>query len=726
MLTSGNINELYGILNANNNNPHNFLGMHKEEVRGISSIAIRTFNPIAKSIFVLDLESNKKYEMELVHTTGFFEIIIPKRDFFNYKYIIETYENQYESYDPYSFLPQISDYDIYLFNSGTHYEIFNKLGANCAIVNGIEGVIFGVWAPNAINVSVIGDFNNWDGRRNPMRILGNSGVFELFIPYLREFDKYKFEIKDIYGKITQKTDPYGFMQEHRPSTASLVYDINGYEWKDKEWVKDRENKDILNSPINIYEVHMGSFKKPKDREFYSYRELEDLLIPYVKEMGYTHIELMPISEYPFDGSWGYQVTGYFAPTSRFGTPKEFMSFIDKCHQEGIGVILDWVPGHFPKDGHGLANFDGTALYEHMDPRQGEHQEWGTLIFNYSRNEVRNFLISNATYWIEKYHIDGLRVDAVASMLYLDYCRNEGQWVPNKYGGRENLDAVEFLKHLNSIISNRYKNILMCAEESTSWEGVTKPAKYDGLGFNLKWNMGWMNDFLEYMEKDCVYRKYHHNNLTFSMVYAYTENFIEVLSHDEVVHGKRSLIDKMPGDIWQKCANHRLALAYTYAHTGKSLTFMGSEFGHFREWSENRELDWFLLDIPHHKQIQSFVRDLNHLYKDNGAFWENDFNSKGFSWISCDDAERSLLFFLRSGKKDSILVFCNFTPATYRDFEVCIPMEGQFIEVLNSDSALYGGSEVTNTSVIKSYKDENGTNFIKINIPPLGVSFLKLK
>jgi 1,4-alpha-glucan branching enzyme len=623
--------------------------------------------------------------------------------------------------------------DLHLFGQGTHYEIFNKLGATPMNVDGVDGVLFGVWAPNAKRISVVGDFNGWNGMRNPMRSLGGGGVWELFIPGLANYDKYKFEILSNTGAFFHKSDPYAFFAELRPSTSSMVYDMRGYKWRDSKWMKKREKQDPLNGPVNIYEVHPGSWRKVAEDgwRFMSWPELARELIPYVKDLGYTHIELMGVSEYPFDGSWGYQVTGYYAPTSRYGSPHEFMAFVDDCHANDIGVIMDWVPAHFPKDAHGLAEFDGTRLYEHADPRQGEHPDWGTLIFNYGRNEVKNFLIANALYWIKEFHIDGLRVDAVASMLYLDYGKNYGQWVPNKYGGRENIDAVEFMKHMNSVLLSAHPNVLMIAEESTAWTGVTRPAEHDGLGFSLKWNMGWMNDFLEYMTKDSVYRRHHHHNLTFSMVYAYSEKYILVLSHDEVVHGKCSLADKMPGDTWQKLANLRSALGFMMGHPGKKLLFMGGEFGQFSEWSEARTLDWFLLDqYEHHRQMLDYTRDLNNLYLREEALWQSDFDGGGFSWINCDDNERSILSFMRIAHKkktvEYVLFVCNFTPCPHLDYRMGVPANIQYTEILNSDAGKYGGSGIINPEPLhaQDHLCDGKQYSIPIKLPPLGMVVLK--
>ena len=734
MIFTQNLTEINRIINAEHSDPHVILGLHEYEKDGADVLAIRTFYPGAKRITLTDpADETFICELEQIHEDGFFEKVITERSkWFRYKLKIEDYEaNTWSTFDSYSFPRVLSELDLHLFGEGTHYQIYDKLGAHPKTLDGVEGVAFALWAPNAKRVSVIGEFNNWDGRRNQMRMLSNSGVWEIFIPGLVKYDKYKYEIKTSDGRILQKTDPYGNFAELRPSTASLIYDINNYKWKDSKWIKNRNENSPLAGPVNIYEVHLGSWKYKEDEDrFYSYVELADELVDYVKQMGYTHIELMPIEEFPFDGSWGYQVTGYYSPTSRYGNPEEFMYFIDKCHQNGIGVILDWVPAHFPKDAHGLAKFDGTALYEHEDPKKGEHPDWGTLIFNFGRKEVKNFLIANALFWIEKYHLDGLRVDAVASMLYLDYGKYDGQWISNEYGGRENTDAVELMKHMNSVILGKHPNIIMAAEESTAWAGVSRPVASGGLGYNLKWNMGWMNDFLSYIEKDPVHRKFHHSNLTFGMVYAYSENFVLVLSHDEVVHGKRSLIDKMPGDIWQKCANLRLSYSYMYGHPGKKLLFMGSEFGHFREWSEAKQMDWFLLEYKHHAQIKLFVRDLNELYKNERAFWYDDFKGTGFEWVNCGDWERSTLSFIRKTNKaeDTLLFVCNFTPVPILSQKVGVPHAGMYTEILNSDSEEYGGGGVINSSALiteNSECDKRDYN-ITVDIPPLGAAIFKYK
>lgn len=735
MLTTISMNELQQIVNANYGDPHQILGMHEFKSKGEDCLVVRAFIPQAEKMTVIDDASpENRWEMDMIHSDGFFECIIMGRtEWFKYKYEVKWKgeDKVNEIYDAYSFMPTIEEMDYYLFNQGTNYQVYEKLGANPVVMDGVSGVAFGVWAPNARRVSVIGEFNSWDGRRHPMRALKSSGVWEIFIPGLRDFDSYKFEIKTADGAIIQKQDPFGKMAELRPSTSSKVFDINNHQWNDAGWYEGLKNRDKYDIPMNIYEVHLGSWKRVEDEDnrFLTYLELADQLIPYVKEMGYTHIELLPIEEHPFDGSWGYQVTGYYAPTSRYGTPDEFMTFVDKCHQAGIGVFLDWVPAHFPKDAHGLGRFDGSALFEHSDPRQGEHAEWGTYIFNFGRSEVKNFLIANALYWVEKFHIDGLRVDAVSSMLYLNYAKEDGQWVANQYGGSENLDAIEFLKHLNSIMAERNPYALMIAEESTSWPNITKSVKEEnGLGFSLKWNMGWMNDFLEYIEKDPIYKKYHHNNLTFGMVYAYTERFVLVLSHDEVVHGKRSMLDKMPGDLWQKFANLRAAYGFMFGFPGKKLLFMGGEFGQFIEWNEKRPLDWFLLEYQHHQTMLDYVKRLNHIYLENEALWVHDFNCEGFEWIDANDNTRSIYSFIRKGRKkeDTLVVICNFTPNTYEGFRQGMPFEGNWHEILNSDAEEFGGSGVINvypyyTERIESHGREWS---MVLRLPPLSVVILK--
>lgn len=734
MISTVSIYEMNLIVNCEHKDPHTVLGMHEVLHDDREVVAVRAFLPGAKELYVIDKnDENAVYKADRIHEDGFFETVIEDRHkWFDYKFRIVYWDgNENITADAYSFPPTVSDYDKYLFGAGNHYEIYNKLGANICEINGTEGVSFAVWAPNAKSVSVIGSFNYWDGRSAQMRMLGNSGIWEIFIPGAAEFDRYKFRIKDRNNNVTDKSDPYGFYMEKRPQNASIVYDLGVYRWKDAKWIKQRETSDPYRSPMNIYEVQLGSWMRVPEEEdrFLTYRELADKLVKYVKKMGYTHIELLPVSEYPFDGSWGYQVTGYYAPTSRYGEPDDFRYFVDCCHQKGIGVIIDWVPGHFPKDANGLARFDGTALYEHEDWRKGEHKEWGTYVFNYGRKEVSNFLIANALFWIKEYHIDGIRVDAVASMLYLDYFRNEGEWIPNKYGGRENLEAVEFLKHMNSVIKGTYEGVLTFAEESTEWEGVTKGADRNGLGFSFKWNMGWMNDFLDYMKKDPIYRKYHHNNLTFGITYAYSENFVLVLSHDEVVHMKGSMIGKMPGDIWQKFANLRAAYGFMYAYPGKKLLFMGNDIGQYSEWNEAKSIDWHVLENDFNCKLNLFLQDLFKLYKKEPAFWERDTYPEGFEWIECDDAENSVVSFVRHGAnvEDLIVIICNFTPKTVEGYDVGVPYEGYYKEILNSDDEKYGGSGVINKKAVRSKKEHCNrcANKITINLPPLATSVFTL-
>jgi 1,4-alpha-glucan branching enzyme len=701
--------EIEKIIHADHRDPFAILGIHPVQVDGERGVSIRAFLPEAAEASAVDSQDpNSAYPLSLIHPDGFFELFVQNREIFSYYIIIKTHDgNLLKFHDPYSFLPIIGDIDRHLFNEGNHFLIYEKLGAHLIDVNGIKGVHFAVWAPNAKRVSIIGDFNKWDGRRHPMRILGSSGIWELFIPGIKEGEIYKFEIKTQANHLLVKADPYAFYSEVRPKSASIVWDINKYEWNDGEWMARRENTNHLNMPVAIYEVHLGSWarhvlskvegKAEGGNRFLTYREIAPLLVDYVNDMGYTHIELMPVMEHPFDASWGYQVTGYFAPTSRFGTPEDFMYFVDYCHQNNIGVIVDWVPAHFPRDGHSLIRFDGTALYEHEDPRKGEHPDWGTLIFNYGRHEVRNFLISNVLFWCRKYHLDGIRVDAVASMLYLDYSKRHGEWVPNIYGGRENLEAIDFLKRLNEIVHGRFPGIITIAEESTAWGGVSSPTYLGGLGFTFKWNMGWMHDILDFMTKDPIFRKYHHNNLTFAMLYAFHENFILVLSHDEVVHGKASLLGKMPGDIWQKFANLRLLLSYMYAQPGKKLLFMGGDIGQWNEWKHNQSLDWHLLQYESHAKLQRFVKDLNHLYKSEAAMWEIDFEYAGFEWIDFHDWERSIVSFIRRGKDpDNHLVFVfNFTPAPRFNYRIGVPSHCLYKEILNSDASIYCGSNLGN-------------------------------
>ena len=729
MLTTTKLYDIFHIVNGEHSDPHTVLGMHEMEEDGRKAVVVRAFLPDAAGITVIDYANKrKKYPMERLHADGFFEVTIADREEW-FRYQLEYTDadgNTWRSYDPYSFSPTLSEFDRHLFGAGTHYEIYEKMGGRLMTHEGARGAAFSVWAPNAKAVSVIGDFNNWDARRSPMRRLGESGIWELFLPAAAEGDKYKFHVTQCDGRVVDKTDPYGVYAEVRPNNASVLYPLKRYKWKDRRWMTARRKYDFRTAPMNIYEVHLGSWKRAEGDRFLTYTELAEQLIPYVKEMGYTHIEMLPVEEHPFDGSWGYQVTGYYAPTSRYGSPDEFKQFVDACHQNGISVILDWVPAHFPKDDFALARFDGTALYEHQDPRLGEHIQWGTYIFNYGRKEVANFLLANALYWMDIFHIDGLRVDAVASLLRLDFCKEEGQWLPNVYGGSENLEAIEFLKHMNSVIAEREPGALMIAEDSTAWPGVTKKVDEGGLGFSLKWNMGWMNDFLSYIKLDPIYRKYHQNKLTFGMAYHYAENFVLVLSHDEVVHTKSSMIGKMPGDVWQSFANLRLSYGFMMGHPGKKLLFMGGEFAQYSEWSEARSLDWHLLQYADHQEMQAYVKELNHLYAEEPAFWAEDFDPNGFQWIECDDAESSIVSFVRRSKEKELVFLCNFTPVVHRGFSLGVPQEGVYHERLNSDAAHFGGSDVINAVPLQSKAEPAGRCpfRVELDVPPLGMVILE--
>jgi len=629
---------------------------------------------------------------------------------------------EHVSYDPYCFPPQLSEFDLHLFGEGRHWHIYRILGAHRLQVDDIPGVRFAVWAPSAERISVVGDFNNWDGRCHPMRVRGNSGVWELFIPGLSVGQAFKYEVRSRKGDITLKTDPYGQQFELRPANATCVPSApQAYRWQDSGWMEKRQNSDWQHAPFSVYEAHLGSWRRDEHGNFMNYRQLATELVDHVKETGFTHIELLPVTEHPLDASWGYQTTGYFAPTSRFGEPDDFRYFVDYCHQHDIGVLLDWAPAHFPKDAHGLANFDGTALYEHADPRRGEHHDWGTLIYNYGRNEVRNFLISSAIYWLEEFHIDGLRVDAVASMLYHDYSRPASEWIPNIYGGRENLEAAAFLRELNTITHAEYPGSVMIAEESTAWPGVSRPVDAGGLGFSMKWNMGWMHDSLRYMSHDPVHRKYHHNDLTFGLLYAYTENFMLPFSHDEVVHGKQSMLYKQAGDTWQQFANLRLLYLYMFTFPGKKLLFMGSEFAQGREWNFNGGLEWHLLEYECHKGVQTLVGDLNRLYREKPALHHYDFSEAGFEWIDCIASDFSILSYLRKGDDDAVVVVLNFTPVPHHKYRIGVPEAGDYAELLNSDSSYYDGSDVGNKGHISTTAEpSNGhAQSLLLTLPPLG-------
>ncbi len=629
---------------------------------------------------------------------------------------------------PYSFSPQLGEMDVHLFTEGKHHHAYRFLGAHHQCIDGIDGCLFALWVPNAERVSVVGDFNQWDGRRHPMRCLGSSGIWELFIPELPIGAAYKYEIRNQHGHCLLKTDPYAQAMALRPDNTSHIADPQPFDWQDQAWLQKREQSDWQQQPLSIYEVHVGSWQRDQNHHFLNWRTLAKTLLPYVKSMGYSHIELLPIAEHPLDQSWGYQVTGFFAPSARHGSPEDLRYFIDQCHQQGVGVLLDWVPAHFPKDEFALAKFNGEAVYEHADPRQGEHQDWGTLIFNYGRTEVRNFLITNAIYWLEEFHIDGLRVDAVASMLYLDYSREDGQWLPNAHGGRENLEAIAFLRDMNSTVHQLFPGVLTIAEESTAWPMVTRPVDVGGLGFSMKWNMGWMNDNLSYIELDPIYRQYHHDQLTFSQMYAYSENFVLPLSHDEVVHGKRSLLSKMPGNDWEKMANLRLFYAWQFANPGKKLLFMGGELGQWQEWNEATALAWDEASTPAHQGIQTLVRDLNQLYRQEPALHELDFSAEGFQWIDCHDVQQSVLSFVRWSAEHQQHIVCvhNFTPLVRAHYRLGVPASHAYREIFNSDSHYYGGSNQGNAAHIE-VSDNPWMGFshsIEITLPPLASLFLK--
>ena len=692
---------------------------------------IRALVPTAERISVTRNGSGS-VEMERRHPAGIFEAVLPgTAEIPDYRLeVLYHGGSTSEIDDPYRYGRILSDYDLYLFGEGKHTRIYEKLGAHPTTIGGSAGVHFAVWAPNAKRVSVVGDFNAWDGRRHPMRSLGGSGVWEIFIPGLYVGEKYKFEILSRYGEVVLKSDPFGFAFELPPQNASVVA-APAYDWKDAEWMRSRASADSwFHQPMAVYEVHLGSWSRiPEESGRYlTYRELAERLIPYVKEMGYSHIELLPVMEHPFSGSWGYQVIGFFAPTSRFGKPEEFKAFVDECHANGIGVILDWVPGHFPKDAHGLAQFDGTALFEHEDPRQGEHRDWGTLIFNYGRNEVRNFLLSNALFWLEEYHLDGLRVDAVASMLYLDYSRKEGEWVPNRFGGRENIEAIAFLRELNTLTHGEQPGSITVAEESTAWPSVSRPTYLGGLGFTYKWNMGWMHDTLKFTARDPLFRKWAQNEITFSMLYAYTENFILPYSHDEVVHGKRSMLDKMPGDSWQKAANLRALYAFMYAHPGKKLLFMGDEFGQWREWNNEGSLDWDLLPHFPHKELLTFVRALNRLYMSQPALFERDYDQHGFQWIDSTDHENNVIAFLRRGAsaQEEIVAVFNWTPVLRESYRIGAPVAGTWQVLLNTDATDFGGSGTGPTGAIETEatRAHGMEQSFTLSLPPLGAVVLK--
>ncbi|MFP3546787.1 1,4-alpha-glucan branching protein GlgB [Rhizobium sp. SIMBA_035] len=712
--------EMLAIVEGRHGDPFAFLGPHRSQNGGIT---VRTFVPGALGVELLDRATGAVLAVSsLVHAGGVF--LGPVQSDAGYRLRILWPNGAQETEDPYRFGPLLGDLDLHLISQGTHYQLSSALGANPVTIDGIQGVRFAVWAPNARRVSVVGDFNSWDGRRHPMRSRREAGVWEVFIPDLTVGDRYKFEILDGQGNLlAQKADPVARASEAAPSTASIVASPEPVKWRDAEWVKRRAERDILNGPISIYEVHAGSWLREMTDGGRSldWFELSQRLIPYVKEMGFTHVELLPIMEYPFGGSWGYQPLGLFAPTGRYGTPEDFGYFVDRCHESDIGVILDWVPAHFPSDVWGLARFDGTALYEHEDPREGFHKDWNTLIYNLGRSEVKGFLIASALEWLDRYHVDGLRVDAVASMLYRDYSRAEGEWIPNRNGGRENLEAIEFFKHLNSVVRDRHPNILMIAEESTAFPKVTASPAVGGLGFDMKWNMGWMHDTLHYISDNPVYRKYHHGSMTFGMIYAYTERFILPFSHDEVVHGKGSMLGKMPGDDWQKLANLRALYGFMWGHPGKKLIFMGCEIGQKNEWDHDASLDWDLLDDPRHRGLQRLVRDLNRVYAHFPSLQYGDLHPDGFEWAVADDAENSVLALIRydQTRDTACLIVSNFTPVPRQGYRIGVPFDGLWRKMLSTDDAVYGGSGTDTGDVAAQFVAAHGRPIsVEADLPPL--------
>jgi len=732
--TTVELDQVHRLVEGRHENPFELLGPHEVQDSGRRALAVRAYLPDSAQAWVIDpAEPDSPRAMRRIHPAGLFEALCPSHNGNGGPhYLLRTVDdkgNQTLMHDPYAFPPLLTDFDLYLLGEGRHWQSYNRLGAQRRTVDGVEGVNFAVWAPNATGVSVVGDFNGWDGRRHPMRKHIPSGYWELFIPGLAEGTLYKFQIRH-YDWVFEKADPFAFAAEAPPRTASKVVDLSRYEWGDVEWMARRPEVNWLEQPLSFYEVHLGSWRRPGDdpQRWLDYRELACQLVEYCQEMGYTHLELLPVCEHPLSASWGYQTLGYYAPTARHGGPEDFMFFVDYCHQHGIGVLLDWVPAHFPRDGHGLRRFDGTALYEHADPRQGEHRDWGTQIYNYGRHEVRNFLISSALFWMDKYHIDGIRVDAVASMLYLDYSREDGDWIPNQYGGRENLEAISFIKELNEQCHGQFPGVLTVAEESTAWPSVSRPTYLGGLGFSLKWNMGWMNDTLRYMHHEPIHRKYHHDELTFSLIYAFHENFVLPLSHDEVVHGKGSLLGQMPGDLWQKFANLRLMFSYMWTHPGKKLLFMGSDFGQWHEWNYDTSLQWHLLQWDTHQGVKKCVADLNQLYRREKALHELDFEWAGFEWIDCHNYEDSTLSYVRRARDpaDFLVIACNFTPVPRHNYRIGVPEACWYEEVFNSDSSFYAGSNLGNGSGVagEELSSHGRPASIRLTLPPLAVVVLK--
>lgn len=710
--------EIERLLRLDHHNPHSVLGAHPSK----AGVVIRAFRPEAKVVTVID-DKNKRHVMIRRDPRGLFELLLEDRkETFSYQLEIQYENDTFTVRDPYTFLPTLGEMDLYLLGEGRHEELYQKLGAHVRTVDGVSGISFAVWAPSARSVSVVGDFNRWDGRLHQMRVLGSSGIWEIFIPEIEAGTFYKWEIHTQSGDRKLKTDPYAQAMELPPSTASQVF-ASKHEWNDHDWMTDRETANPWKRPQSIYEVHLGSWRRVPEEENrpLSYRELADQLVDYVTDLGFTHVELLPVQEHPYSKSWGYQVSGYFAPTARHGTPDDFRFFVDRMHQRGIGVIVDWVPAHFPKDDFALGRFDGTALYEHVDPKEGEHPDWGTYVFNYGRAETRNFLLASALYWLSEFHIDGLRVDAVASMIYRDYSRKAGEWVPNEFGGRENLEAISFLKELNSVAHRHHPGTLIVAEESTAYPGVSRPTHLGGLGFGFKWNMGWMHDTLAYFSKEPVHRKYHHNNLTFGLLYAWHENFVLPLSHDEVVHGKKALLDKMPGDRWQKFANLRSLYGFMWAYPGKKLLFMGGDIGQWSEWNSESSLDWHLLGGHEHRGLQHLLRDLNGAYRDQKALFETDFEASGFQWIDVNNADENVLAFMRTASNgEQIICLCNLSPVLRTDYRIGLPKGGWYPEIVNTDSEVYGGGNKGNNGGVnaESIPWHNLSHSASVTLPPL--------
>jgi 1,4-alpha-glucan branching enzyme len=749
MHTQVSLSSIANLIDGTHENPSSILGPHPIDYRGQAATAVRSFLPQATAAWILDGEGNRRRPMKRLHPAGFFEAICDgtvdaerrneqdahKTQAAHSRYRIQMANKQgdiVDLQDPYAAPSILTEFDRYLLGEGRHHKLYERLGAQLRTIDGESGVNFAVWAPNARSVQVVGDFNGWNGREHTAKVVPVMGIWELFVPAAKVGDKYKFRVLTENGEWVDKSDPMGFAAELPPLTASIVTNLDGYAWEDSAWMDARAQWNPMHAPMNVYEVHLGSWQKGPGRThgWLDYRDLAKRLVDYCRRMHFTHIELMPVSEHPFSGSWGYQTVGYFAPTSRHGAPNDFMYFVDYMHQHGIGVMIDWVPAHFPKDEHGLRRFDGSALYEHADPRQGEHPDWGTMIFNYGRNEVKNFLVANALFWLDKYHIDGLRVDAVASMLYLDYSREDSDWIPNRYGGRENLEAIDFLRDFNIAVHQEYPGVVTAAEESTAWPGVSRPTDDGGLGFTYKWNMGWMNDTLRYMQYEPIHRSHHQNELTFSLIYAFTENFMLPLSHDEVVHGKGSLLSQMPGDMWQKFANLRLMYSYMWTHPGKKLLFMGGELGQWNEWNHEDGPQWELLDFDTHRGIQQLVADLNHLVVDNPALHQLDFSHEGFEWVDCMNSCDSTLAYLRKGTDDAppILICSNFTPVVRHNYRVGVPQSGFWKEIFNSDSEAYGGTNVGNYPGKNTLGEghHGRPDSIAVTMPPLGTTIFRLE